>query len=202
MDYQSYEDYARDVLGHQNIGNSMGDPPFDNMGNMNYNTYMTMPEDEFYEMPMTYNARAEEDNMSELNELYPEIYRIVYPMVRKICEQNMGRRITKDTLDEMVNEIYRNVEPEETAAAPQAPPGNTMTRPQMRPQNTKDPEATNETRHKNFLIDDLIRILILREFLRPGRRPFFRPPIVGPIIPGRPPVIRPPLRPRGYDGIY
>jgi len=204
MEYQSYEDYARDVLGHQrvrnNMGNNMENHMGENMSNIPYSTYIPMPEDDYYEMPMPYDTRMEEETNSEMNEFYPEIYKIVYPMVLKMYSQNMGRRITKETLDEMVNEIYINVEPEDTPTP--VTPLNTNVKPQMRMSNTKEQEVVAETRQRNFALDDLIRILLLREFLSPGRRPIFRPPVVGPHIPGRPPMGRPPIRPRGYDGLY
>ena len=45
------------------------------------------------------------DNKSALTkiceELYPEIYRLVYPMVCKACEGQEGREITEDLIDEI-----------------------------------------------------------------------------------------------------
>ena len=43
-----------------------------------------------------------------LNEFYPEIYKMLYPMVCKICNQNKHREITKDLIDRMTDEIYVN----------------------------------------------------------------------------------------------
>ena len=57
----------------------------------------------------------------------------------------------------------------------------------VRNPNAKEPELRSDTRQRNFLLRDLIRILILREFGRPGMRP--------PFPPGRPP--RPPMGPGG-----
>lgn len=176
MDYQSYEDYMRSVLGYQS-------------GNIYDNTY-NLRNDYYYDMPMmtTDYATTETD---EFSEFYPEIYKLIYPMVCKVCTQNSNREITKDLIDRMTDEIYVNFEAEERPAQ------NNMRTPPLkngdvRNPNAKEPEVRQETRQRNFLLRDLIRILILRELLR-RRRPN-RPPFPGP---GRPPMLRPPMGPGG-----
>ncbi len=171
MDYQNYEDYMRSVLGYQT-------------GNIYANTYN--PRNEYYyDMPMmtTDYAMPETD---EFSELYPEIYKLIYPMVCKVCNQNMNREVTKDLVDRMTDEIYVNFESEDRQSQ------NNMRTPlkngDVRNPNAKEPEIRQETRQGNFLLRDLIRILILRELLR-RRRPN-RPPFPQP---GRPP--RPPMGP-------
>ena len=173
MDYQNYEEYMRSVLGYSPMGNIYTD------------TYDSR-NDYYYDMP---------DNMlnRNLDMYYPDIYKIVYPMVCKICNQNMNREITEDMIDSMTDEIYRNVEDVGTELSVQA---NKMQTPlkngDVRNPNAKEPEL-RETRQRNFLLRDLIRILILRELSRPNRPPF-RPPV----RPPRPP--RPPRTPWG--GMY
>lgn len=179
----------------QNIPNTMQNNIPSNipsgMNDMYYNTYGEMPDANYYnDMGMYDNEMME--NADELIQMYPEIYKIIYPMVQKICNQNMNRRITKEALDQMVNEIYQNVEANDTQM-----PTNTTVRPQMRTSNIKEVETKTETRVRNFALDDLIRILLLREFLGPRRRPHFPHRPGGPFMPGRPP-----FRPRGYDGLY
>jgi len=101
--------------------------------------------------------------------------------------------ITEDMIDNMTDEIYRNVEDVGTELSVQA---NKMQTPlkngDVRNPNAKEPEI-RETRQRNFLLRDLIRILILRELSRPNRPPY-RPPV----RPPRPP--RPPRNPWG--GMY
>lgn len=188
MDYQNYEEYMRSVLGYS--------PYVDR----NY-TYTNSQEDmynNYVNMPATPNMQPTQD----LTEFYPEIYKIIYPMVCKACNVNSNREVTKDLLEQITDEIYRNVEPEEqqttSRADVQLKNGDVIN------PNAKEPEQqTRETRQNNFLLRDLIRILLLKEWGRPNRppiRPPFPPgggrPPMGP-GPGMPPPNRPPRPPMG-----
>ena len=194
MNYQSYEDYMRSVLGYS--------PYVED----NY-TYTDAQEDLYAytnEMPM---QQATQD----LTKFYPEIYKIIYPMVCKVCNVNSNRELTKELLESMTDEIYCNVEPEdESNQRNNLPP---LKNGDVRNPNAKEPEIPKkDTRQTNFLLRDLIRILILREFgrpIRPPMRPPFpphgRPPMGpgGPGMPprpgnGRPPMGPQPPRPRYY----
>ena len=77
MYYQSYEDYMRSVLGY-------------NTGNIYANTYNPR-NDYYYDMPMmtTDYVTSETD---EFNEFYPEIYKLIYPMVCKVCNEKRSSR--------------------------------------------------------------------------------------------------------------
>ncbi len=188
MDYQNYEEYMRSVLGYS--------PYVDR----NY-TYTNSQED----MYNNYMNMSEAPNMQptqDLTEFYPEIYKIIYPMVCKACNVNSNREVTKDLLEQITDEIYRNVEPEEqqttSRADVQLKNGDVIN------PNAKEPEQqTRETRQNNFLLRDLIRILLLKEWGRPNRppiRPPFPPgggrPPMGP-GPGMPQPNRPPRPPMG-----
>ena len=85
MYYQSYEDYIRSILGYPVIQNSYTDTYV--------NEYMN-------QMPMY---------SSEIMDLYPEIYKIINPMVCKICDANT-KPITKELIDVMTDEIYMSLE--------------------------------------------------------------------------------------------
>ena len=153
---QSYEDYMRNVLGYS-------------MNNSN-----------IYELQDERNYMMPDDNYinSELEELYPDIYKIIYPMVKKICIQNVGP-ITEETVEQMTNEIYINIESETNV--------NTQIQNIQNPRgDVKNPRSkeVEEPRQRNFLLRDLIRILILRELLR--NRPPMRPPMRPPVRPPRP----------------
>lgn len=162
MNYQSYEDYMRSVLGYSPYTED------------NY-TYDDSQED-LYNYSNEINMQPTQD----LTQFYPEIYKMVYPMVCKVCNTNSNREITKELLEQMTDEIYKNLEPEESTQRAQPPLKNG----DVRNPNSKDPEPIiKETRQTNFLLRDLIRILILRELGRPGRPPV-RPPFPG----GRPPM--------------
>lgn len=163
MNDSVYEEYMRSVLGYQPV---------------NYNNTYDMGYDRF-EMPdMTAMNNLQ---MQELENCYPDIYRIVYPMVQKACSQNT-RPITGELVDSMTDEVYFAVEDREML--------------ENRNKEEKTSEATEDRQIiRNQGLNDLIRILILRELLgRPGfpggRPPHHRPP--------RPPM-RPPMRP-GFPG--
>ena len=173
MNYQSYEDYMRNVLGYS---------PYV----QNDYTY-SEPEDMYgYSNVVPTSAQPIQD----LTSFYPEIYKIIYPMVCKVCNTNLNRELTKDLLEQMVDEIYKNVEPEEGCPTRTPPP---LKNGDVRNPNSKDPEPViKETRQTNFLLRDLIRILLLREWGRPTR-----PPVRPPFTPGG----RPPMGPGGPGGM-
>ena len=196
MDYQNYEEYMRSVLGYSPYVDR--NYTYTNSQEDMYNNYMNMSE--------TPNMQQTQD----LTEFYPEIYKIIYPMVCKACNVNSNREVTKDLLEQITDEIYRNVEPEEqqttSRADVQLKNGDVIN------PNAKEPEQqTRETRQNNFLLRDLIRILLLKEWGRPNRppvRPPFPPgggrPPMGPgpgmLPPNRPPrpPMGPPPRPRYF----
>ena len=142
-------------------------------------------EDEEYNYQMPQNDTREED----LERLYPELYKIIYPMVVKIISENT-KVITKEVLDEMTDRIYSNVEPEE----------NQVVMPPLKNGDVINPNAKEEfkpmPRQRNRALEDLIRILLLRELIGGGRPPV-RPPVRPPFGGGRPPVGPPPRPPFG-----
>ena len=221
MYYQNYEDYMRNVLGYD------PNPTPSCTYNMPENAYVmqasvTAP----YQMvePM-----RNQEIVDDLESMYPEIYRLVNPMVCKACEMNT-RPITKQVVEEMTDAIFAAIEVDETinievkkestsTVKKETREVNKNVRPQTKEvRETKTPkeETRTETRQRpnNYLLRDIIKILILNNLLnRPGggRPPFPpRPPMPGPgprppMPPGpgpRPPF--PPGRPepRQYDIYY
>lgn len=175
-----YEEYMRNVLGYNQVPN--------NIYANNYNDY-------YYD---TQYVGAIQVNQDRLTDMYPEIYRIIYPMVCRVCTQNGHRDLNKETIESMTDEIYRNIEEVE----PQATTTSTATSQiqrmplkngDVRNPNAKEPEVRNETRQNNFILRDLIKILIIRELLNNNNRP---PQMPRPPRPMRPPYDqRPPWRP-------
>lgn len=94
MYYQNYEDYIRSILGYP-VSTSSNTYQNNTYNYSNYN----------YE-PMANNIPRYN---SEILELYPEIYKIVNPMVCKICEAN-SKPITRELIEKMTDEIYLNIE--------------------------------------------------------------------------------------------
>lgn len=156
MNDSLYEEYMRNVLGYQP------------MNNHTYGYGMNFENFEMANMSSTNTVQ-----MRELEDCYPEIYRIIYPMVQKACNQNT-RPLTRELIDSMTEEIYFAIEDKD-----------------MIENREKEEKKENRQIRRNTNLNDLIRILILRELLgRPGfpggRPPFPRPP--------RPPM-RPPMGP-------
>lgn len=169
---ETYDEYIRSILGY---------PAVENYQN-NRNQYSN-------------NVNLEN---SELEKCYPEIYKIVYPMVSKRCS-NSSSNITDEELERMTDEIYFALENQnETQININLTNNvrsntNTYTKQSDKRADTKIKETTNEkreTRQFNRGLRDLIKILLIRELLnRPGRPP------IGPRPPFPPPGHRPPVRP-------
>ncbi len=94
-----YEDYIRSILGYPNYNSQP-----DYFQDYNCNT-CNLANSYNYDIKNEFN----ENKNSELEECYPEIYKIVYPMVQKAC-QDIPETITKEKLDNLVDEIYSNLE--------------------------------------------------------------------------------------------
>lgn len=180
MYYQNYEDYMRSVLGY----------PIENR-----NTYQM---NYFGDTQMPYQ------DTKELENCYPEIYRIINPIVCEVCDR-YSRPITKDILENMVEEVYQRIEINNEIAIKINIDNNINEKQkENRLNNTKVSNVKNlandmrneelekrQRRPSNPLLRDLIRILILERLL-------------GGNFTGRPPMIRPPMRPpimqpRDYD---
>lgn len=173
---QSYDEYLRSVLGVNNQAEIYN----------TYNNSYTYPE------PSYYRNLGTMMNTENLEEEYPEMYKIIYPMVRKICDRNSNRQITSELLENMTNEIYENVEPNITEVNV-----NVQVREDGKTATVKTSEKNSEMREtrqrRNPMLHDLIKILILRELgigvpiIRP------RPPFPGNTgrhgMPGMPPMM-------------
>ena len=135
-----YEEYMRNVLGYQPI-------KYDNTYNMNYNMNYNMINND--SKPIFNNYQIE-----ELENCYPDIYRIIYPMIQKVCSQNIGN-ITKEVIDRMTDEVYFAVEDREMLE---------------NREEKQDTTVENRKISRNHGLNDLIRILILRELLNRHHR--------------------------------
>ena len=85
---QSYDDYIRSILGYpmQNDNIYQADTYFERQG-----------------------TQYKVQNNQELENLYPEIYKIIYPMIRKACISN-NMPINGETIENIVDDIYSSVE--------------------------------------------------------------------------------------------
>ena len=87
---QTYDDYIRSILGYPMQNNNMY------QNNTYFQSYDNMP---------SYRNQDDED----LENMYPEIDKIIFPMIQKACDSNT-RAITRETVDSMVDDIYSSIE--------------------------------------------------------------------------------------------
>lgn len=179
---ETYDDYIRSILGYPPArGYEDSYQDYRNQ-NMNYN--------------MTSNINTTSD--MDLESCYPEIYKIVYPMVCKKCD-SVRMPVTNDDIQNMTDEIYFALEGRAEVQL-NINLGNEVRNSEISSTNVaktvdKKPDVkisetssqNRETRQFNRNLRDLIQILLIRELLRRRRR---RLPMPGP----RPPM-RPPFRP-------
>ncbi|MBR2787065.1 MAG: hypothetical protein IKD76_06205 [Clostridia bacterium] len=133
MYYNDYEDYMRNVLNYQNTSENTyqgydGNCYSANNGNycnMNYNgmncngmnysgkncNCMNCNNMNRNNMPygtMAISSVQAEMDAETIERMYPEIYRIINPMVCRVCDSNT-QPITEYWLEQMTNDIYDNV---------------------------------------------------------------------------------------------
>ena len=206
MNDSLYEDYMRSVLGYQGMNN------YSNTYNMNYDNYERYDSYAVPTMsPMTNNQNMtamSNIQMQELENCYPDIYRIIYPMVQRACMQNT-RPITREVIETMADEIYFSIDDNEITQSRGNEKKEVKESKAVTVSNKKIEESENRQRVvNNPALRDLITILLLRELIgRPGfpGRPPMRPrPPRPPMRPPMHPPMRPPMRPqpRGDRELY
>lgn len=166
MEYQNYENYMRGILGYKPNYNNIYNNSFSNFGDDRY--YQ-----DYYKSPANISRNTDND---ELNNMYPEIYKITYPIVCKLCNQNQYRKINQNLLDNMVTEVYNIIEPGESIENSQTKQSVPLRNGDVRNPNAKESEEKRETKKINVLLQDLIKILILGEFKNTNRLGEINPP--------------------------
>ena len=197
---ETYDDYIRSILGY----------PARNQFEQ-YN--QEMPEYQNYQeyRNPTFNTNINiSENNIELEKNYPEIYKIVYPMVAKKCENARSETFSKSDIENMTDEIYYALEEKQekrininltndissTKAQNSSAISTSAKVENKRPDVRISQKAieNSEKRQINSGLRDLIQILLIRELLNRPRPPF-RPPMPNPPGPGPRPPMRPPFRP-------
>ena len=191
----NYEEYIRSILGYPNTTNF-------NQNQMYQNEYAE---------PIQTNTR------NNLEEFYPEIYKIIYPMVKKACVGNM-RANSREEIEQMTDEIYSALEDSNqinvninlgntvsTTNANRVENRTEMQRKEVQRKTSekqgvenRNVETESRRRPSNTNLRDLIKILLIRELLG---RPHHNFPPRPPHNPPRPPM-RPPIMPRNYQPLY
>ena len=197
---ETYDNYIRSILGY----------PARNQFEQ-YN--QEMPEYQSYQeyRNPTFNTNINiSGNNVELENSYPEIYKIVYPMVTKKCENVRSETFSKSDIENMTDEIYYALEEKQekrininltnnmssTKAQNNSAVSTSAKVENKRPDVKISQKAieNSEKRQINNGLRDLIQILLIRELLN-RQRPPFRPPMPNPPGPGPRPPMRPPFRP-------
>lgn len=94
MYYNDYEDYMRNVLGYDNTN----DNTYGCSCNYNYNY-----NDIYGNQYLNRN-----NSTSNIEQMYPEIYKIINPMVCRMCDNNM-QPVSEYLIEQMTDDIYDNV---------------------------------------------------------------------------------------------
>ena len=194
-----YEEYIRSVLGYPTTANM-------NQNHINQNQ-MYQAE---YPNPSQINMR------NDLEEFYPEIYKIIYPMVQKACDGNMEAN-SREEIEQMTDEIYSAIEDSNqinvninlgntisTTNMNRMQNRNEMSKEEVQKKSSERQEIENRNAEvesriipRNNNLRDLIKILLIRELLRRRHNHFPPRPPHHP----RPPM-RPPIMPRNYQPLY
>ena len=185
---ETYDDYISSILGY---------PARNQFEQFNQEQQEYQGYQEYRNPTFNTNINVSGNNV-ELENSYPEIYKIVYPMVAKKCDNMRGNNITKDDIENMTDEIYYALESRNETQV-NINLTNNMSTAKTSNNLNKKPEVkvsatTGEKRQLNGGLRDLIQILLIRELLN-RRRPPFRPPMPNPPGPGPRPPMRPPFRP-------
>lgn len=197
---ETYDNYIRSILGY----------PARNQFEQ-YN--QEMPEYQSYQeyRNPTFNTNINiSGNNVELENSYPEIYKIVYPMVIKKCENVRSETFSKSDIENMTDEIYYALEEKQekrininltnnmsSTKAQNSSAVSTSAKVENKRPDVKISQKAienSEKRQINNGLRDLIQILLIRELLN-RQRPPFRPPMPNPPGPGPRPPMRPPFRP-------
>lgn len=183
-----YDDYIQNLLGENYSPYQYTYEP------MLRNTYYYNQMDDFdqyiYDYPCNcINKSSSRNLVTDIENLYPEIYKIIYPMIQKACNQNT-RPITEDVLDDMTNDIYNNIEAENIINL-NIDITNNRNENKSLSNAKKTIQENRETRQITNSLRDLVKILLIRELI--GRPDFNRPP--RPFPPGPFPPMPPRPRP-------
>ena len=162
MDYQSYDDYMRNTLGFSSMNSPMGmqgtSCPNMNCQNMCITPYSNMSS----------NQMMWQDSSCDLERMYPDSYRVVYPMVVSTC-RNVSMPVTEDMIARMTDDIYDRAVADGRINVDISV--ELETREDSKEEDRQMINRPPRRRRRNRFFRDLIRILLLRELI--GRRPGF-----------------------------
>jgi len=152
----------------------------------NYNNFQETEHNNW--MPRPYFQNGNDASNLNLERFYPELYKLIYPMIQTACIKNT-KPLTQEVIDEMVKDIYSNFVSEDATilninltndlktASKVSTDINNKNSVKTLPTNkviSKDIKNSENTEAKsfrpnNYVLSDLIRILLIRELtVRPA----------------------------------
>lgn len=160
-----YQEYINNMLGTNPNYNRIEPANFENSINTN----------QFFQNPV---------HNENLEKLYPDLYRLLYPMIQHACIKNTNQ-LSENTVNDMVEEIYSNFVSDNNSVANFNSDSNIEVRSGKNFETgyvSKSRSSTaitakkeerisekREIRQDDYILRDLIKILVLRELLRtPG----------------------------------
>ena len=180
---QDYEDYMRNVLGYspQYVEPTYRDTSYYNIPN-----------------PVTYYNNYSTTNTvnTKLEGMYPEIYRIIYPLIMREVGNNV-RGYSEDVIEDIVEKIYNEIDVkyvesnrlEELNKDVKSSISSSVNKVSK----TEEIRENRSSCQKNKLLKDIIKILLIREILGGNVRPPMPPPPRPCPGPGPCPGPRPPF---------
>lgn len=180
MFYQNNNDYMRDAFFYSQ--------PQSNTYQYNgMNNYMpvqnSMPNSNMYSQINPFNNMNSSSCQNSLENMYPQVYRVVDPVARRVITNNPYQCYTEDNINNMVDTVYNIVEGDvsslsstmqasgdDTVSQGPARSTTTSTSNTNNRQTTIEPTRTVTTTTQNIdndnrLLKDLIKIIIIKELL-------------------------------------
>ncbi len=175
MYFQNYDDYMRDVFYFNQMPNQNLNYPYMGYNNMQNPNFQN-----------NFAGQNFNNGNSNINNMYPSIYRIVQPVVSRVLTGNNYQYMSEDNLNSMVDTVYNIVEGDArnnldnssslnsnntTSTQTQS---QTQTQPQRNNTNQNTTQTTTMTQtstssqnnqNETMLLKDLIKILLIKEII-------------------------------------
>lgn len=127
------------------------------------------------------------NDMQNCEKFYPSVYQIIYPVIQNVCINHNSEEMSEELMQRMLTEVNIQLQQKNIS----------ITMEQTQTISRGNDKKREERSNNNSLLQDLIKIWIIREFFmnRPPHRPTPPRPPMRPPFPGNPGG-RPPIMPR------
>lgn len=157
---KSYEDYMNSVLG--TTRNNVMQMPTPTPMPVQMNTYPEMNNLYMNTMPQ---PMMQAQTVETLEEMYPDMYKMVFPMIVKRCEE-VYEPVTETLINQMTDEIFHSIQPIE----PEEIEKREEIKNEISINKSNLPNDTRQIGRRDPFLKDFIRVLLLRELID-GRFP-------------------------------